>query len=159
MCWGSDEAQARKTAHQYFRFAVPAWKVQSELPNSVNFAAASMTVREEDVAELLPCGPSVDRHLEGIQKFLDAGFERIAFLQAGRDQDGFLASGTGAQAPPREGRAICAPSRCRGACRRPYRALVLVQLTGQARKATRHRGDIADARWMWQSCRKGWDGR
>jgi hypothetical protein len=32
----------------------------------------------------------VDRHLEGIQKFLDAGFERIAFLQAGRDQDGFF---------------------------------------------------------------------
>jgi hypothetical protein len=71
-------------------FAVPAWKVQSELPNPVNFAAASITVREEDVAALLPCGPSVDRHLEGIQQFLDAGFERIAFLLAGRDQEGFF---------------------------------------------------------------------
>jgi G6PDH family F420-dependent oxidoreductase len=90
VCWGRDEAQARKTAHRYFRFAVPAWKVQSELPNPVNFAAASITVREEDVAALLPCGPSVDRHLEGIQQFLDAGFERIAFLQAGRDQEGFF---------------------------------------------------------------------
>ena len=49
-----------------------------------------MTVREEDVAELLPCGPSVDHHLEGIQTFLEAGFEQIAFLQAGRDQDGFF---------------------------------------------------------------------
>jgi G6PDH family F420-dependent oxidoreductase len=90
MCWGRDEVQARKTAHQYFRFAVPAWKVQSELPNPVNFAAASITVREEDVAEMMPCGPSVDRHLQGIQQFLDAGFERIAVLQAGRDQDGFF---------------------------------------------------------------------
>ena len=90
MCWGKDEAQATKTAHQYFRFAVPAWKVQSELPNPVNFAAASVTVREEDVAQMMPCGPSVDRHLEGIQQFLDAGFERIAVLQAGRDQDGFF---------------------------------------------------------------------
>src|SRR2546430_366455 len=34
--------------------------------------------------------PSVVRHLEGIQKYLDAGFERIAILQAGRDQDGFF---------------------------------------------------------------------
>jgi hypothetical protein len=49
-----------------------------------------MTVREEDVAEMMPCGPSVERHLEGIQKFLDAGFDRIAVLQAGRDQDGFF---------------------------------------------------------------------
>jgi G6PDH family F420-dependent oxidoreductase len=90
LCWGKDEAQARKTAHQYFRFSVPAWKVMSELPNPVNFAAASTTVREEDVAASVPCGPSVDRHLEGIQKYLDAGFERIAVLQAGRDQDGFF---------------------------------------------------------------------
>ncbi len=64
--------------------------MQSELPNPVNFAAASITVREEDVAEMPPCGPSVNRHLEGLQKFLDAGFERIAALQAGRDQDGFF---------------------------------------------------------------------
>jgi hypothetical protein len=39
---------------------------------------------------MMPCGPSVDRHLEGVQQFLDAGFERIAVLQAGRDQDGFF---------------------------------------------------------------------
>jgi G6PDH family F420-dependent oxidoreductase len=90
LCWGRDEAQARKTAYQYFRFAIPAWKVQSELPNPINFAAASITTREEDVAEMMVCGPSVDRHLEGIQKFLDAGFDHIAFLQAGRDQDGFI---------------------------------------------------------------------
>jgi len=90
LCWGKDEAQARKTAHQYMRFSVPAWKVMSELPNPVNFAAASTTVREEDVAESVPCGPNVNRHLEGIQKYLDAGFDRIAILQAGRDQDGFF---------------------------------------------------------------------
>lgn len=90
MCWGKDEKQAIKTAHQYFRFAVPAWKVQPELPNPVNFEAASRTVREDDIAKLMPCGPDPERHLEGIKQFTDAGFEHIAVLQAGPDQEGFL---------------------------------------------------------------------
>jgi hypothetical protein len=32
----------------------------------------------------------VDRHIEGIKKYIDAGVDRIAVLQAGRDQDGFF---------------------------------------------------------------------
>jgi G6PDH family F420-dependent oxidoreductase len=90
LCWGRDEAQARKTAHQYFRFAVPAWKVQSELPNPVNFEAATRTVRPEDVAELMPHGPDPERYVQGINKFLDAGFENVAIVQAGPDQEGFI---------------------------------------------------------------------
>jgi G6PDH family F420-dependent oxidoreductase len=90
LCWGSDEAQARKTAHRYFRFSVPAWKVMAELPNPVNFEAASKTVREEDVAESIPCGPDPEKHIAGIQKYIDAGFDHIAVLQAGQDQEGFL---------------------------------------------------------------------
>ena|SRR5438270_2884844 len=90
MSWGKDEVQARKTAHRYFRFTLPSWKVMSELPNPVNFAAASKTVREEDVAELIPCGPDPERHVQAIQKYLDAGFDHIAVLQAGPDQEGFL---------------------------------------------------------------------
>ncbi len=62
----------------------------AELPNPVNFAAASKTVREEDVADSVPCGPDPEKHIAGIQKFLDAGFDHIAVLQAGPDQEGFL---------------------------------------------------------------------
>ena len=90
MCWGKDEAQARKTAHRLFRFTLPAWKVMSELPNPVNFAAASKTVREEDVAESIPCGPDPESHVQAIKKFVDAGFQHIALLQAGADQEGFI---------------------------------------------------------------------
>lgn len=90
MCWSRDEAQAVKTAHRYFRFSVPAWKVMSELPNPVNFAAASKSVRQEDIAQLVPCGPDPERHLEGIKKFVEAGFDHIAVLQAGPEQEGFI---------------------------------------------------------------------
>src|SRR5207253_1182398 len=50
----------------------------------------SMPKQLPPIAVAAPCGPNVNRHLEGIQKYLDAGFDRIAILQAGRDQDGFF---------------------------------------------------------------------
>ena len=90
LSYDRDEARAVKTAHAFQRYAMLGWKVMSELPNPVNFEAATRYVREDDVARHVPCGPSVDRHLEGIKKYVDAGFDQIAVLQAGRDQDSFF---------------------------------------------------------------------
>jgi hypothetical protein len=90
LSYDRDEARAVKTAHAFQRYAMLGWKVMSELPNPVNFEAATRYVREDDVARQVPCGPSVDRHLEGIKKYVDAGFDQIAVLQAGRDQDSFF---------------------------------------------------------------------
>jgi G6PDH family F420-dependent oxidoreductase len=90
LSYDTDEARAVKTAHAHLRYALLGWKVMSELPNPANFEAAAKPLRMDDVAKAIPCGPSVDRHLEGIQKYLDAGFDRIAVLQAGRDQKSFF---------------------------------------------------------------------
>jgi G6PDH family F420-dependent oxidoreductase len=90
VCWAADERRGLETAHRYFRFAVPGWKVQAELPNPVNFEAATRTVRLEDVAELIPHGPDPQRYVEAIGKFLDAGFQNVAVVQAGSEQDGFI---------------------------------------------------------------------
>ena len=89
VCWAEDEAKARRTAHEFWRFGVPGWLVMAELPNPFNFEAATGTVREEDVAAIVPCGPDPERHAEGIRKF-DAGFDHVAIVQAGPDQEGFL---------------------------------------------------------------------
>jgi G6PDH family F420-dependent oxidoreductase len=90
LCYDRDEATALKTAHAFQRYAMLGWKVMSELPNTVNFEAATNFVREADVARQIPYGPNVDRHVEGIKRYVDAGFDRIAVLQAGRNQDGFF---------------------------------------------------------------------
>jgi G6PDH family F420-dependent oxidoreductase len=90
LCWGEDEAGARTLARELWRFGVPGWKVMSELPSPVNFDAATQTVREDDIAELVPCGPDVDKHVEGIKQFVNAGFDHIAVVQVGPDQAGFL---------------------------------------------------------------------
>ncbi len=62
----------------------------SELPNPVSFAAATETVRPEDVAENVPCGPDPAVHVEGIRGYVDAGYERVAVVDIGEDQEGFL---------------------------------------------------------------------
>lgn len=47
-------------------------------------------MRPEDVAELVACGPDPERHLAAVRRFLEAGFDHVAVVQAGPNQDGFL---------------------------------------------------------------------
>jgi G6PDH family F420-dependent oxidoreductase len=90
VCWAEQEETARATARQLWRFAVPGWKVMTELPGPPNFEAATATVREDDVTELVPCGPDPERHAGAVRQFLDAGYDRVAVVQCGDDQEGFL---------------------------------------------------------------------
>jgi hypothetical protein len=84
------EDDARKTAHKYFRWALTGWPVQAELPDSKSFEAASRHVTPDNIAEQISCGPSVERHLSAVNKYIEAGFDHIVLTQIGPDQDYFL---------------------------------------------------------------------
>ncbi|CAA9507929.1 MAG: F420-dependent glucose-6-phosphate dehydrogenase [uncultured Solirubrobacteraceae bacterium] len=86
-----DEQRARRLAHERFRFAASGWKVQSELPNPINFEAATAHVTEEDVAGMVSCGPDPERHLEAIRQWTDAGFDHVAIAPVA-DPDRFFAA-------------------------------------------------------------------
>ena len=90
MCYGEREENARNTAHRYFRWSVTGWPVMAELPDTDSFAVASRHVSGETVAQLVSCGPSPDRHLEAINRYVQAGFDHIILVQIGPDQDAFL---------------------------------------------------------------------
>jgi G6PDH family F420-dependent oxidoreductase len=90
LAWAPDEKTAAQAALSTNRWGLTGWKVMSELPNPVNFEAATTTVRAEDMVEKFACGPDPDRHLEVIRPYLDAGFDRIVLMNAGPDPDGFL---------------------------------------------------------------------
>jgi G6PDH family F420-dependent oxidoreductase len=81
--YDTDEKAARRRAHEQFRWFAGGWKVNAELPGTAGFAAASATVTEADVAEQIPCGSDVDRHLKAIRDFSDAGFTHLALVQVG----------------------------------------------------------------------------
>ncbi|MFH8755820.1 TIGR03557 family F420-dependent LLM class oxidoreductase [Streptomyces atroolivaceus] len=90
MAWAPDAHTGAKAALETSRWAVTEWKVMSELPNPVNFDAATSTVREEDILEKFACGPDPARYLEVAQPFVDAGFDRLVMQNAGPDPDGFI---------------------------------------------------------------------
>ncbi len=90
LAWAPDVDSAAKAALSTNRWGLTGWKVMSELPNPVNFEAATTTVREEDMIAQFACGPGVERHVEVVRQFTDAGFDRIVLMNAGPDPDGFL---------------------------------------------------------------------
>lgn len=85
VCYGPDEQECRKRAREQWRWAAMDWRARSELPGPPAFEAATRTVREEDVAATVPCGPDLDRHVAAVKQFRDAGFTDIALVQVGRD--------------------------------------------------------------------------
>ncbi|QDB79003.1 TIGR03557 family F420-dependent LLM class oxidoreductase [Georgenia wutianyii] len=90
LAYAATEEEAVREAHAKARWAVTGWKVMAELPNPVNFEAASATVREEDVREQFTCGPDVERHLAAIREFTEAGYDHVVTMNVGPDPDAFL---------------------------------------------------------------------
>lgn len=90
ICHAEREEDARATAHRYFRWSVTGWPVQAELPDTEGFAAASEHVTPETVAQTVSCGPSPERHLEAVDRYVQAGYDHIILLQIGPDQDRFF---------------------------------------------------------------------
>jgi G6PDH family F420-dependent oxidoreductase len=90
LCYGEREEDARKTAHHYFRWSVAGWPVLAELPDTEGFAAATEHVSPQAVAKGVSCGPSPERHLEAIDRFIQAGYDHIILVQIGPDQDAFF---------------------------------------------------------------------
>jgi G6PDH family F420-dependent oxidoreductase len=82
----SDKTAAVTRAHTLFRWFGLGWKVNAELPGPPAFDAASQFVREEDVAESIPCGDDVGAVIEAAKAYADAGFTHLALVQIGGDQ-------------------------------------------------------------------------
>lgn len=90
LAYAPDEQAGAESAHRLFRFGTLGWKVMSDLPNVVNFDAATAFVTPEDIREQFGCGKDPARFLEVAQEFVDAGFDRLALVNAGTDVDGFF---------------------------------------------------------------------
>ncbi|HEY3764553.1 MAG TPA: TIGR03557 family F420-dependent LLM class oxidoreductase [Gaiellales bacterium] len=90
LSWADTEERGLAAAHAQFRFAHGGWKVQAELPNPVNFDAATRAVKPADLAGAIPAGPDPHAHVKGIATFTDAGVEHMAVAYPGQDWNGFM---------------------------------------------------------------------
>src|SRR3954447_15547380 len=90
VCWGEDEAEARRTAHEICPNVALPGELGQQLPHPKHFEQAVELVTEDAVAEVITCGPDPERHLAAIQECLDAGYEHVHVYQVGSDQEGFF---------------------------------------------------------------------
>ncbi|HEU4488283.1 MAG TPA: TIGR03557 family F420-dependent LLM class oxidoreductase [Actinomycetota bacterium] len=90
VCWAEDVYQARSTVMEYWPVAGIKGQLMQELPLPALFEQASSMVAEDDVVETIVCGPDDQEHIEGITKFIEAGYDHVWIHQIGPDQEGFM---------------------------------------------------------------------
>jgi len=91
VCWDPDRDVAVERAHDQFRWFAGGWEVNADLPTPAGFAGATESVRPEDLAQSIPCGPDLDAIVDAVRPYWTAGFTDVALVQIGGEtQDLFL---------------------------------------------------------------------
>jgi coenzyme F420-dependent glucose-6-phosphate dehydrogenase len=90
VCWGRNEAQARREALEIWPNAGITGQASFELPLPRNFEELAQSVTEDTIASSVICGPDAKKHLQGIREFAEAGFDHVFVHQVGWDQNGFI---------------------------------------------------------------------
>jgi hypothetical protein len=90
VCWAEDLKQAQKTAREIWPTAGLGGELTQELKLPAHFEQATKTVREEDVARIVVCGPDPEAHLSRIREYEKAGYDHVYLHQIGPDQEGFF---------------------------------------------------------------------
>ena len=90
VCWAPDEAQAKRTAHEWWPNSALEGELGQELPLPRHFEQAVANLNEDDVCATMTCGPDPDKHLDAITKYIDAGYDHVYVHQVGPNQDSFF---------------------------------------------------------------------
>jgi G6PDH family F420-dependent oxidoreductase len=90
VCWAATEEEAKRTAKEVWPNVAIKGELSQELPLPRHFEQAAEMVTEDEIADSIPVGPDVERYLESVREYRDAGFDRLYFHQIGRDQEGFF---------------------------------------------------------------------
>jgi len=90
VCYGPDEAAARKTALRLWPTEQLPGELSQVLPTPRHFEQAAQLVTEEMIAEAVPCGPDLERHLDRLRRFEEAGFDEVYVQQIGPDNEEFF---------------------------------------------------------------------
>jgi G6PDH family F420-dependent oxidoreductase len=92
VCWGADEATALEHVTRLWPNDGLPGELAQILPTPAHFEQASQLVTAEMLGESITCGPDVERHVQTLQAYADAGFDELYVNQIGPDQDAFFAA-------------------------------------------------------------------
>jgi coenzyme F420-dependent glucose-6-phosphate dehydrogenase len=90
VCWAKDEAEAKRTAREWWPNAAIPGELSVELPLPRHFEQAAELVTERHLAEGMPLGPDPERYLDAVREYANAGYTHVYLHQVGPDQEGFF---------------------------------------------------------------------
>lgn len=90
VCWAESEAAAKETVYEIWPNSALPGELTQELRTVEHFEQAVKIVSKEEATRHIVTGPDPQKHLDGIQKFVDAGYDQVYIHQIGHDQDGFF---------------------------------------------------------------------
>jgi G6PDH family F420-dependent oxidoreductase len=92
VCYGPDEAEARRTVHRIWPNEALPGELAQILPTPEHFEQATSLVTEEMIGESVPCGPDLERHIEMIREHAEAGVDELYVQQVGGGHEEFFAA-------------------------------------------------------------------
>ncbi|MCW3030680.1 MAG: luciferase-like protein [Solirubrobacterales bacterium] len=90
VCWDEDERRARETAYRLWPNDALPGELAQVLPTPAHFEQASELVTEQMAADSIVCGPDLDRHVERLREYEDAGFDELYVQQVGSGHERFF---------------------------------------------------------------------
>jgi coenzyme F420-dependent glucose-6-phosphate dehydrogenase len=90
LSWARTEEEARRVAHEQWRFSLLGSEVLSVLNSPAQFTAATEWVRPHDVAEKMPVSANPDVHIASLRMYVDLGVEQVSILNVHRDHHAFI---------------------------------------------------------------------
>jgi G6PDH family F420-dependent oxidoreductase len=90
VCYGSDEAEARRTVLRLWPNESLPGELPQVLPTPEHFEQATSLVTEEMVGESVPCGPDLETHVAALQEYADAGVDELYVQQIGGGHEAFF---------------------------------------------------------------------
>ena len=92
VCFGPDAAEAAATAHRIWPNDALPGELAQVLPTPEHFQQAAELVTPEMIAEVLPCGPDLDVHVDSLREYEEAGVDELFVQQIGGRHDEFFAA-------------------------------------------------------------------
>ena len=90
VCWAADEDAAVATAKKQWPNMAMGGQLGQEVALPSLYSAVAEHVSEDKIKESGSFGPDPEIHIEGIKKYVDAGYDHLCIHQIGPDQEGFF---------------------------------------------------------------------
>jgi G6PDH family F420-dependent oxidoreductase len=90
VCWGENEAACVETVHRLWPNEGLGGELAQILPTPAHFEQAAELVTREMVADAVPCGPDIERQIDSLQRFAEAGFDELYVQQVGGADERFF---------------------------------------------------------------------